>query len=206
LQKEKQMNKKKDSINNEIFAISWIRLLLQGILIILVGVTLAISSVVNSDAVILSAQQFSWLPASGFFLLALGLQECLEAFFAKDSRELHQNLQVGILDAVIGGLIIFNISGQPQQLSLMIAAFLIVRGLVRITLARALRLPHSTSLSLCGLVSIIAGFMICFEWPVNEAWFLSLCLNTEIAFRGWAILMFSLWVKKKNAQAVDQTE
>lgn len=191
-----------DSITKDNFSISWKRLMFQGGVILLLGLLLALSSVTNSDTIILSARRFSILPVSGFFLLVLGIQECLEALLAKNSRELHQNLQVGILDAVVGGLIIINISGEPQRLSLMIAAFLIVRGLVRITLARVLRLPHSTSLSICGLVSISAGIMICFEWPVNEAWFLALCLNTEIAFRGWAILMFSLWVKKKNTPVV----
>jgi uncharacterized membrane protein HdeD (DUF308 family) len=46
-------------------------------------------------------------------------------------------------------------------------------------------------------VSVILGILICFEWPTNEGWFLSLSLNIEIAFRGWAMIMFSLWLKKK---------
>ncbi len=192
------MTTTKTPIEEEKFTMSWQRLMVQGVVILLLGSLLALSSVTNTDAVILSARRFSLLPASGIFLLILGLQECLEAFFSKVSRELHQNLQVGILDTVVGGLIILNISGEPQRLSLMIAAFLLVRGAVRISLAQALRLPHVTSLSLCGLISIIFGVMIYFEWPVNEAWFLALSINIEIAFRGWAILMFSLWVKRKN--------
>ncbi len=185
----------------EQYAISWKRLMAQGVIILLLGSLMALTSVTNTDVVILSARKFSLLPATGIFLLILGIQECLEAFFAKSSRELHQNLQVGILDTVVGGLIILNISGEPQRLSLMIAAFLLVRGTVRIFLAQALRLPHKTSLSLCGLVSVIFGIMVFLEWPVSEAWFLALSVNTEIAFRGWAILMFSLWVKRKNAEA-----
>jgi len=184
----------------EDFSISWKRLMLQGLIIMLLGMSIALFSVTNSEAVILSARTFSWLPISGFFLLLLGIQECFEAFFAKESRELHQNLQVGLLDAVVGGLIVLSISGEPQRLSLMIAAFLIVRGSVRISLAQALKLPHATSLSVCGLASIILGVLVYLEWPVNEGWFLSLCLNIEIAFRGWAILMFSFWVKNKKEQ------
>lgn len=189
------------SLIKENFAISWKRLMIQGLVIMLLGMALALFSVTNSEAVILSARTFSWLPICGIFLLILGVQECIEAFFAKVSRELHQNLQVGILDAVVGGLIILSISGEPQRLSLMIAAFLIVRGSVRVSLAQALKLPHATSLSVCGLVSIILGVLVYLEWPVNEGWFLSLCLNIEIAFRGWAILMFSFWVKKRNEES-----
>ena len=190
----------------EHYEISWKRLFVQGTIIMVMGATLALSSVFNKDAVIMVAREFSWLPVSGMIIFFLGLEECLEAYLAKASREFHQNLQVGILDTVIGGLIIFSVSEDPQRLSMMIAAFLIVRGLVRIALVRALHLPHSLSTSLCGTVSIILGFLICFEWPTNEGWFLSLTLNIEIAFRGWAIIMFALWLRKKNRIQLDPSE
>ena len=194
------MNNTENSFQNDAFTISWQRLLIQGGSILILGLIFALSSILNTDAVIMSAREFSWLPVSGLIIFMLGVQECLEAYFAKIAREFHQNLQVGILDTVVGGLIIFSVSDDPQRLSLMIAAFLIVRGAVRIALAQALRLPHIISTSLCGAVSIIFGILICFEWPVNEGWFLSLCLNTEIAFRGWAMMMFGIWVKKRNAK------
>ena len=181
----------------EHYEISWKRLLIQGTIIIIIGIVLALSSFFNTDTILMSARGFSWLPLSGMVVFFLGLVGCLEAYSAKVPRDFYQNLQVGILDTVIGGLIIFSVSEVPQRLSMMIAAFLIVRGLVRIALVRALHLPHAVSTSLCGLVSIILGFLICFEWPTNEGWFLSLSLNIEIAFRGWAMIMFSLWLKKK---------
>ena len=181
----------------EDYEISWKRLLIQGTIIMVMGITVAISSFLNRDVMIMSAREFSWLPVSGMIIFFLGLVECLEAYYAKASREFHQNLQVGILDTVIGGLIIFSVSEVPQRLSMMIASFLIVRGLVRIALVRALHLPHAVSTSLFGLVSVILGFLICIEWPTNEGWFLSLTLNIEIAFRGWAMIMFSQWLKKK---------
>jgi uncharacterized membrane protein HdeD (DUF308 family) len=192
-----------NSFQEKIIAISWKRLLVQGVIIMLLGQILSLSSLLKTDTVIMSARGFSWLPAGGLVIFILGLQECLEAFFAKDSREFHQNLQVGILDTVVGGLIVFSVSDEPQRLSLMIAAFLITRGAVRIALVQALRLPHIVSTSLCGIVSIISGILICFEWPANEGWFLSLCLNLEIAFRGWAIIMFGLWVKKRNSISME---
>ena len=188
-----------NSFQEKIIAISWKRLLVQGVIIMLLGQILSLSSLLKTDTVIMSARGFSWLPVGGLVIFILGLQECLEAFFAKDSREFHQNLQVGILDTVVGGLIVFSVSDEPQRLSLMIAAFLITRGAVRIALVQALRLPHIVSTSLCGIVSIVSGILICFEWPANEGWFLSLCLNLEISFRGWAIIMFGLWVKKRNS-------
>lgn len=181
----------------EQYKISWQRILIEGTTILVLGCLLALSSFFKMDAIIMSAKEFSWLPLSGMIILLLGLTECLEAYNAKASREFHQNLQVGILDAVIGGLIIFSVSDLPQRISMMIAAFLIVRGLVRIVLARSLHLPHPVSTSICGLVSILLGFCISFKWPADEGWFLSLALNIEIAFRGWAMIMFALWLRNK---------
>lgn len=182
------------------FEMDWRRLLIQGLVVLLTGVTLALASVFKSDTIILFAHGFSWLPLSGMAILALGVVECLDALRAKEPRDFLQNLQVGVLDAVIGGLIILSVAEKPARLSMMIAAFLIVRGIVRITLVYALRLPQTVSTSIGGLASIILGYLIWLEWPTTAGWFLSLSLNIEIAVRGWAMMVFALWVKKQKSK------
>lgn len=176
----------------------WRRFISQGIIIMFVGTLMALASIVNPDAIILSARGFSWLPVSGMFIMLLGIMGCLEAFFAREQRELLQNLQVGVLDLVVGTLTVLSISGTISRLSIMIAEFLIVRGIVRISLVYALKLPHKLSTIIGGAVSLILGILIFMEWPTTEGWFISLCLNIEIAFRGWAIISFALWVKKQK--------
>ncbi len=182
----------------ERFEMDWRRLLVQGALIVLVGSILAMASALNPNAVVLTARHLSWLPVSGIVILSLGLLECLDAALAKETRDFLQNLQVGVLDAVIGGMIILSVTEEPSHLSMMIATFLIVRGIVRTTLVHALRLPHTFATSLGGLISIIMGFLIWKQWPTGEGWFISLCLNIEIAVRGWAMITFALWVRKQN--------
>ena len=180
------------------FDMDWRRLMLQWVIVMLLGVFMALASVTNSDAMILSAREFSWLPVSGMIIFMLGLLECLDAFLAKEQRDVIQNLQVGVLDAVIGMLIILSVSGTAARLSMMISAFLIVRGIVRIALAYALDLPHKASTSAVGIISVVFGVLIFQEWPTSDAWFMSLCLNIEIAFRGWAGISFALWVRKQK--------
>ena len=192
------MDKTNKSFEEENYSISWIRFFIQGMILLGLGITFAISSVMNTDAVIMSAREFSWLPAAGLIIFVLGLQEILDAFITKIPREFLQNLQVGILDAVVGGLIIFSVSGPPQRLSLMIAAFLIVRGAVRIILVQALHLPNAVLTSFFGIIAILLGLLISIEWPTDQGWFLSLCLTVEIAFRGWAMIMFGLWVRENH--------
>lgn len=183
----------------ERFSMDWRRLFVMGCIINLIGVILALASVFNSEAMLLFATQLSWLPLSGMILLGLGLAECFEAFISKESREFQQNLHVGILDSVIGGLMFLSIAEDLIRYSMMIAAYLLVRGIVRIILVNTLKLPHRLSTSFTGAVSVLMGIMIWQQWPTAEGWFVSLCVNIEIIFRGWAMMMFALWVRKHQS-------
>ncbi|TRW90785.1 hypothetical protein [Candidatus Methylobacter oryzae] len=192
------MNLLEKFLTYERFEMDWRRLLVQGILIALTGATLAMASAFNPNAIVLTARHLSWLPVSGMVILSLGLLECLDAALTKEPRDFLQNLQVGVLDAVIGTMIILSVTEEPSRLSMMIATFLIVRGIVRATLAHALQLPHILVTSLGGLISVIMGFLIWKQWPTGDGWFMSICLNIEIAVRGWAMMTFALWVRTQN--------
>ncbi len=198
------MNPFKKFFRSERFEMDWRRLIAQGIVIMLIGVGLVLVSSVRSNVIILSAKELSWLPASGMVILALGLVECLDAFLANETRDFLQNLQVGVLDTVIGALIIFSVAEEPARFSFMIASYLIARGIVRITLIYAMQLPRAALSSIGGFLSIVMGFMIWLGWPSTAGWFLSLCLNIEIAVRGWAIIIFALWVKKQKEEDMFQ--
>lgn len=192
------MNPFKNFYRSERFEMNWRRMVAQGVVIMFMGIGLILVSVVRPNVIILSARDLSWLPASGMVILALGLVECLDAFLAKETRDFLQNLQVGVLDTVIGALIILSVAEEPARFSMMIANYLIARGIVRVTLIYALQLPRAALSSIGGFLSIIMGFMIWMGWPSSAGWFLSLCLNVEIAVRGWAIIIFALWVRKQN--------
>lgn len=193
------MNPFKKFFQAERFDMGWRRLVVQGAVIALIGIGLVLLCIVRSHVIILSAKGLSWLPASGMVILALGIVECLDAFLAKETRDFLQNLQVGVLDTVIGGMIVFSVAEEAGRFSLMIASYLIARGIVRITLIFAMQLPKAALSSIGGFVAIIMGFMIWMGWPATGGgWFLSLCLNIEIAIRGWAIIIFALWVKNQK--------
>lgn len=193
-----------DSSRHERFNMSWLRQLLQGAAIFSFGSLLVFASALNPNAVVMSARSFSWLPLCGMVILAMGLLECLDAALAREQRDFFQNLQVGVLDAVVGGLILFSVAETPERVSLMIAAFLVTRGIVRIALTRALRLPNSLSTSICGGISLLAGLLVFAQWPSPAAWFIALCLSFEIASRGWAMMMFSFWVRKQQLSAAER--
>jgi uncharacterized membrane protein HdeD (DUF308 family) len=182
----------------------WRRLMVQGGTILLAGALLALASLLNPDVSILHARGHSLLPVSAFILLGMGLLEFLDAFLAKELRDFIHNLQVGALDTVVAGVIILGISEEPERLSLLITAFLLTRGIVRITLAYSMQLPLAVSTAAGGATSILLGLLIWLEWPSSAGWFLAFCLNVEIGLRGWAMMMFALWIQaRKPGEAVN---
>ena len=173
----------------------WRRLLIRGSLMLFIGVGLVAGTLFKHDVIIFQVRDYSWLPVCGIVVLAVGLLECFDAAVAKELGDFFLNLQTGVLDVVVGGLILFSIGGDPARLSPLITAFLIVKGIFRLTLASATQLPNRVSTSVGAILSIILGLLIWLEWPYSAGWFLAFCLSAEIGLRGWAILMFSFWVK-----------
>jgi uncharacterized membrane protein HdeD (DUF308 family) len=181
----------------------WRRLWIRGSLMLFIGVALVAGTLFKHDVIIFQVRDFSWLPVCGIVVLAVGLLECFDAAIAKELGDFFLNLQTGVLDVVVAVLIIFSIGGDPTRLSLLIAAFLIVKGIFRIALAYVANIPNILSTSLGAFVSIILGLLIWFEWPSSDGWFLAFCLSAEIGLRGWALMMFGFWVKaQKEREAV----
>lgn len=199
------MFKSQSKTNSDRFELSWQRHVLQGGIILILGLLLAIACLFNPEAIILGARLFSWLPISGVMILGFGFLECVDGFLAKHQRDFYHNLHVGILDVVVGGLILIGVNHTPERLLLLIAAFLMVRGSVRVSLSYALNLQNRLSIVICGLFSISFGIMLWLQWPSTGSWFIALCLNLEIAFRGWATMMFGLWLKHQAGQVLQSS-
>lgn len=184
----------------ERFGTDWRRLLARGLVMLFAGAVLSVATLFNPDAVLMYAQGFSWLPAAALVLLAVGLLEGFDAVIAKEQRDFFLHLQNGVLDVVVGGMIVLSVDVEPTRLSLLIAAFLMVKGIFRTILAQAMQLPQKTSTIVGAGISFVLGFLIWGEWQSPAGWFLAACLSTEIALRGWALMMFAFWVRRQKGR------
>ncbi|MFZ2172000.1 MAG: hypothetical protein WAW61_20455 [Methylococcaceae bacterium] len=192
------MNLREKFSKIEYVGTDWRRLLIRGSLMLLIGAGLVVATVFKHDVIIMQVRDFSWLPVCGFVVLAVGLLECFDAALAKELGDFFLNLQNGVLDVVVASLIIFSIGDDPARLSLLITAFLIVKGIFRLTLAYATQMPANVSTSVGAGVSIILGLLIWLEWPSSAGWFLAFCLSAEIGLRGWSLIMFAFWIKAQK--------
>ena len=184
----------------ERFGTDWRRLLARGTIMLSVGALLGLASFANPNASLLYAAGYSWLPAAALVVLAVGLLECLDAALAREQRDFFLHLQNGVLDVIVGGMIVFSVDADPARLVLLIAAFLMIKGVLRLTLAQATRLPHKTPTMLGAGVSFLLGFLIWTEWRSPAAWALAACLSAEIGLRGWALMTFAFWLKSQKGR------
>ncbi|MBM4206544.1 MAG: hypothetical protein FJ190_00565 [Gammaproteobacteria bacterium] len=178
--------------------LNWLRLTAEGFLILLAGLTFASASAIKSDAMMMNARDFSWLPICGIILSSLGVLACLDALFSKEPGDFVQKLHTGIFDTVVGVLIIMGVSLTPDRLCSLIAGFLLIRGITRLAMAYTLDYRNIILTLLSGLVPISLGAMVYLGWPSSDGWFLSLCLSLEIATRGFAMMVFGLWIKNRH--------
>lgn len=177
---------------------NWRRLLMRGGLMLFIGAILALASLIKHDVIILQARDYSWLPICGFVILVVGLLEVLDTYLAKTLADFFLNLQNGVLDVVVASMIILNLGDDPARLGLLITAFLIVRGVFRLSLAHTAQIPQKISTTIGSAITILLGLLIWAQWPTSGVWFFAFSLSVEIGMRGWTLMAFGLWLKRQK--------
>jgi uncharacterized membrane protein HdeD (DUF308 family) len=148
---------------------------------------------------ILSANA-SWLPIVAIVVLIVGMLRCIDAFMAHTPQGYLLNMHGGVLDIVIGGLILFSVGDEPEKLMYLIAGYLINQGILRNVLLSVVSIRNPWSNRITGAVSIIMGLLIWLQLPIMANWFLALALSIDISFRGWALIMLASSIKKDPSE------
>lgn len=170
---------------------------IRGFAMIFVGGGIAVLCIVAPDVYMLG-ERFSWVPVAGVVVLLLGIFRCIDAFTTETAQGFLVNMQGGVLDIVVGFLVLFSISGQPDDLHLLIVGYLIAQGIYRNILLSVAHVPNPTSNRITGLISIFLGILIWIDWPTSATWFLALSLSVDVSFRGWALIALASALKKES--------
>ena len=161
------------------------------------GALLLILSLTASNMQMLGTSS-SWIPVCSAIILLAGILRCIDAFASDRKTLLLMNMQGGVVDLVCGFIILTNISASALNLSLIIAAYLIMQGLFRVMLTFVIEIPNPNSVKTGGAISILLGLMACLSWPFSGLWFLSFALSAEIASRGWALMFYANSINKQK--------
>lgn len=163
---------------------NWIWFLLLGILMVAVG-TVAITWACIAEVTV----TVTWL--FGFFMLAGGIAEVVNALYAGRWSGTLVHLLIGVLYGIVGLLVIDQPVNAALNLTLIIAIFLIVSGIFRIIFAVSERFTGWGWVLLNGAVTLLLGMMIYKQWPASGLWVIGLFVGIDLIFNGWAWIMLS---------------
>ena len=154
-----------------------------GILLI-IGGTLAI--IYDVAATLLSVLFFGWL------LIIVGAIEAIQSFWQPRWGGFFLHLIVGILAVVVG----FHLVSSPVQgalvLTLIMAIYFMVIGIIRAITAISMRFPGWGWVLFSGIVTFVLGILIKSQWPTTGLWVIGLFIGIDLIFSGWAYVMLSL--------------
>ncbi|HEV8060852.1 MAG TPA: HdeD family acid-resistance protein [Gemmataceae bacterium] len=166
---------------------NWGWFLVLGVLLILVGcIALSYTFLSTIGSVLFF----------GYLLLCTGVMEILGIFFVRRWSGSFLHLLMGVLDILIGLIIVAQPLRAALALTLFIAVFLVIGGIYRLFSAVTLQYPHWGFAAFSGLVSILLGAMIWAEWPSSALWFIGMCIGIDLVFRGASWVSLSLRLRQ----------
>ena len=120
----------------------------------------------------------------GVLLIVAGVFELGSAFRNMHFGGFWMHLFTGILDIVVGSLLIAYPGAGALTLTLILAIFFLVGGAMRAISALMINLPSGSWAVLSGVIDVILGLILLTAWPVSGFWFLGLAVGIGLIFRG----------------------
>ena len=126
----------------------------------------------------------------GWALVFGGLFQAMHAFKVSRWSGFLLELVMAILYVIVGLVMVAHPGAGAMSVTLLIAAFFLVRGLFRIFAGTMLHPPGRAWLLLSGAVTLLLGMLIWAEWPASGLWVIGTFVAIDMVFGGtWLIML-----------------
>lgn len=132
----------------------------------------------------------------GIFIIILGIFEAVKAFKINLWANFFLHLFLSILYIVCGLFITINPTASALSITFLLAIFFVVTGILRIIFGLAKHVPHRIWLVINGIVTLLLGLLIWYEWPYSGLWVIGTFIGIDTIFTGWTWIMLSAEAKK----------
>jgi uncharacterized membrane protein HdeD (DUF308 family) len=105
-----------------------------------------------------------------------------------------------VFDFIIGLILLSNPASGALAITLVLAAFFMVGGLMRVFGAWSSEAPHRAWAILDGAVSALLGILLWVHWPSSALWFVGFAIGVGLIFRGLAWIMLASWLRHRSLQ------
>ncbi|WP_026072581.1 HdeD family acid-resistance protein [Nodosilinea nodulosa] len=137
----------------------------------------------------------------GWIALIGGVLQIFQAFQARAVRGLGLNLGVGVLYAIAGLYILFNLVKATAVLTLAFGLLFIAEGIFTIIMAFTYRAGRSMSwfVAINGIITLILGILVINRWPFSALWLIGLYVGISLLFSGASLLGAALAARQEVA-------
>lgn len=132
----------------------------------------------------------------GFLILAGGILQLIDAFKAEGWKSVLYHILIALLYIAAGIIMITNPLLGAVWMTMVIAAVLIVVGILRIVMGLQLRPLKGWGWTVAaGVAAIVLGAMIFAQWPASGLWVIGLFIAIELIMQGWAMIAIAMAAK-----------
>ena len=158
--------------------------LLIGVLLIVLGIA---ASALPAVSTIVAE---TWI---ALILISAGAAKLVYAFQTRDNGGFAWKLLLGILYVATGVMLfVYPLTG-VLTLTLLLGSFLLTEGVFELILAFRLRPQQNWTWALGnGIITLLLGGMILFQWPFNAPWLIGTLVGVSVLFTGVSRVMLSL--------------
>ena len=135
--------------------------------------------------------------ALGFVLIIAGFAQLIGAFMARGAGHVILLLLAGVLDIVVGLMLLQHPVAGALTITLLLAALLVFGGIFRLVSALWIQFPNYGWVAASGIISLILGVLLWTQWPISAFWFIGFVVGLNFIFAG--IAWSSLGLKLKAA-------
>ena len=127
----------------------------------------------------------------GWLLIASAIFHAAHWLRGREERHLLDPLRF-VLDLIVGLVLLSNPAVGALTITLVLAVFFLVGGLMRVFGALSSEAPHRAWAILDGAVSVLLGILLWVHWPSSGLWFVGFAIAVGLIFRGWTWIMLAL--------------
>jgi uncharacterized membrane protein HdeD (DUF308 family) len=127
----------------------------------------------------------------GWILLVAGFAHLLYGWHARSTGGIAWQIVIGILYLFVGFYLIFHPSRGLVTLTLLLACYFVVEGILELGMYFRLRRSHHAGWFLWdGLITLLLGILIWAHWPFSSVWVLGTIVGISLLISGFARLSF----------------
>lgn len=133
----------------------------------------------------------------GLVMIAAGITWITFAFHAHSWGSGLWETLVGLLAVITGVLMVGNPLVSLEVLTLVLASYFIATGILKIAFAFQIRMLRSWGwVFFNGIISILLGLMISYQWPLSGLWAIGTLLGIDLLFGGLSLTQIGSFARR----------